>query len=80
MKGKGIRREGSQVDLITAHDMLGQVFDPQLQLRLADLLFATQITQIVQRIAQGAHLRFLFVHGSQSCTSFFRKRGNSLAR
>ena len=60
--------------------MLGQVFDTQLQLRLADLLFATQITQIVQRIAQGARLRFLFIHGGQSRASFFRDLGNSLAR
>ena len=34
--------------------MFGQVFDAQLQLRLADFFFAAEIAQIVQRIAQGA--------------------------
>ena len=43
-----IRREVTQVDLISPHHMFRQVFDAQLQLRLANLLFAAKIAQIIE--------------------------------
>ena len=58
--------------------MLGQIPDAQLELGLADLLFTALITQVVQRIAQGPHLGFLFVHGGQALSSLFRERVSGL--
>ena len=68
-----------QVDLVTAHHMLGQILSAQLQLRLSHLLLPAQIAQVVQRIAQAAQLRFLSVHRRETRASFVGETCNELS-
>ena len=51
-EGVVIRGKLSQIDLVTAHRVLGDVLDFQLQLRLAHFFLAAGIVQIAQRFAR----------------------------
>ena len=52
-EGITIGRKLAQIDLVTPHHMLGEAFDLQLHLRLADFLLAARIVQIAERFAAG---------------------------
>ncbi len=66
--------EFAQIDLVTPRDMLEQILDAQLQLRLAHLFLPARIVQFVQRIAHRAQVRFETVHGGQTAGAFLRNR------
>ena len=61
-EGVVIRRKFAQIDLVTPHRVLGDVFDFQLQLRLAHFFLAAGVVKIAQGFALRAQVGFEPVH------------------
>ena len=80
LEREGVGGELAQIDLVTPRHVFDKVLNPQLQLRLADFVFAARIAQIVQGIAQPAQFAFLFRNRFQASGSLLGKSGGILFR